>query len=142
MITTHPITLPCGSKSDAIKQATKMSIKTRVSTAVEFVKRLSDAGFEDTHLLQRETAEKVLTEKRMELVREIATTEPESVRELARRVDRDVGRVSRDLDTLYKAEVIEYEQKGRAKQPVLAHENIFVWPVVYDGSVLEENVQK
>lgn len=114
-----------------------MSIKTQVNSTVEFIKRLSDAGFEDTHLLKRKTAEGVLTEKRMELVQEIAETKPESVRELARRVDRDPARVSRDLNILYEAEVIEYEQVGRAKRPVLAHENIFVWPVVYDGSVLE-----
>lgn len=114
-----------------------MSIKPRISSTVEFIKRLSEAGFEDTHILKRNTAEKVLTEKRMDLVKEIATTEPESVRELARRVDRDPARVSRDLNTLYEAEVIEYEQAGRAKRPVLAHKNVFVWPVVYEGSVLE-----
>lgn len=116
-----------------------MGLASRLSPGIGYLKRLTEAGFEDIHLLQRATAERVLTEKRIELLRAVETESVESVRELSRIVDRDVGRVSEDLKVLYEAEVINYEQNGRAKRPVLAHDNIFVQPVVYEGHVLKEN---
>lgn len=105
---------------------------------VEYLQWLAESDREDFLNLRRETAERVLTEKRMEIVAAIAEGDVESVRDLARRLDRDVSIVSRDLDVLFEAAVIDYERDGRAKRPVLAHENVFVTPVVFDGQVLEE----
>lgn len=106
---------------------------------IRYLKRLAEAGFDDVHTLRRETAERVLTEQRMELIKEISDGDVSSVRELARRVDRNVSIVSRDLDVLFEAGVIDFEKDGRSKQPVLAHENIFVNPVVFQGSALSED---
>lgn len=88
-------------------------------------------------MLSRDTAEEVLTEKRMELLKELAADDAEisSMRDLARHVDRDISIISRDCDILYEADVIEYEQSGRSKRPVLAHENVVVEPIVFDGDV-------
>ena len=105
---------------------------------VEYLRRLSEAGFDDVLVLRRETAEEVLTEKRMELVAEIANDDVPSMRELARRVDRDISIVSRDLDVLFEAGVIDFEQEGRSKRPVLAHENVMVEPVVFEGEANHE----
>lgn len=102
---------------------------------VEFLKRLSEAGLNDVLVIQRETAERALTEKRTELVEEIATGEAESVRDLARRVDRDVSIVSRDLDVLFESGIVDYEQDGRAKRPVLRNETVLVEPLVFEGEV-------
>ncbi|GAA5061309.1 hypothetical protein ACFFQF_23135 [Haladaptatus pallidirubidus] len=44
----------------------------------------------------------------------------------------------RDLDILYGAGVVEYKQNGRAKRPVLAHKNVFVKPVVFEGEPMED----
>lgn len=105
--------------------------------SVEYLRRLSQAGFDDVLVLQRDTAEEVLTEKRMELLNELAADDNEitSMRDLGRRVDRDISIVSRDLDVLFEADVIDYEQAGRSKRPVLAHENVVVEPIVFDGDV-------
>lgn len=106
-------------------------------THVEYLQWLAESGHDDVLTLRRETASRVLTDKRMELLAEIAEGDASSVRELARRLDRDVSIVSRDLDVLFEAAVIDYERDGRAKRPVLAHENVLVEPVVFDGAVLE-----
>lgn len=105
------------------------------SSRVEYLKRLTNAGFEDVLVLQRATAAQVLTEKRMELVENISTRDVTSVRDLARQVDRDVSIVSRDLDVLFEAGVVDFEQNGRAKRPVLAHETVLVEPLVFEGEV-------
>ena len=114
---------------------------TTAPASVEYIRRLSEAGFDDVLVLQRDTAEEVLTEKRMELLKELAAddTEITSMRDLARRVDRDISIVSRDLDVLFEADVIDYEQSGRSKRPVLAHENVVVEPIVFDGDVPFKN---
>lgn len=117
-----------------------MGLTNQLKPHIQYLKRLTEAGFDDIQLLQRTTAEQVLTEKRIELLRAVEREDVESVRELSRVVERDVGRVSDDLNVLYKAEIIEYEQNGRAKRPVLAHENVFVQPIVYEGQVLEEDL--
>jgi predicted transcriptional regulator len=107
------------------------------SARVDYLRRLSEGGFDDVLVLSRDTAEEVLTQKRMELLNELAADDAEitSMRDLARRVDRDISIVSRDLDVLFEADVIDYEQSGRSKRPVLAHENVVVEPIVFDGDV-------
>ena len=116
-----------------------MDETTSTEGRIEFTKRLVEGGFEDVLVLQRATAERVLTEKRMELVEVVASGEVSSVRDLARQLDRDVSIVSRDLDILFESEVLDYERHGRSKKPVLAHENIFVEPLVLDGTALTDD---
>lgn len=119
-----------------------MASKAQPIPRVEYLRRLVEGGFSDIHVIQLETAERVLTEKRMELVEEIAKEDVDSMRELAQRVDRDKSIVSRDLDVLFEAEIIDYEPHGKAKKPVLAHDNILVEPIVFEGQVTakhEEN---
>lgn len=115
---------------------------TTAPESVEYLRRLSEAGFDDVLVLQRDTAEEVLTEKRMELLKELAAddTEITSMRDLGRRVDRDISIISRDLDVLFEADIIDYEQSGRSKRPILAHENVVVEPIVFDGEVPFEDV--
>ena len=115
-----------------------MADRRDVDGPVAFLRALSTAGIDDTLVLRSETASSVLTEKRMELVEAIASGDVESVRDLSRRLDRDVSIVSRDLDVLFEAGVIAFEEVGRAKRPVLAHQNVLVRPIVFDGEVLQE----
>lgn len=119
-----------------------MSTLERRDELVRYLKQLAEAGFRDVHTLRRDTAERVITEKRTELIEAIASGDIESIRDLARRVDRNPSIVSRDLDVLFEAGIVEFEADGRAKRPVLAHENVFVMPVVFDGSVLSEEPQE
>ena len=103
----------------------------------EYLQWLAESAHTDALTLRRETAEQVLTEKRVELIDHLTTAEVSSVRELARRLDRDVSIVSRDLDILFEAGVVDYEDNGRAKRPVLAHDTVLVEPIVFDGAVFE-----
>ena len=96
---------------------------------------MAEAGINDVLVLPRERAERILTEKKVELLEQIANNEIESVRDLSRRVDRDVSIVSRDLDVLFEAGIIDFEQDGRAKRPTLAHQTVVVEPIVYEGEV-------
>ncbi|WP_435153021.1 hypothetical protein [Haladaptatus sp. DFWS20] len=108
-----------------------------MTTSIDYMRRLAEAGIDDLLLLSRETAEHVLTQKRMELVEQISTNNIESMRDLARHVDRDISIVKRDLDILYEAGVIEYETKGQSKRPILSHKNIAVKPIVFNGDVVD-----
>lgn len=110
-----------------------------VDEHVAFLRALATAGIDDLLVLRSETAASVLTEKRMKLVEEVSSGQVKSVRDLARRLDRDVSIVSRDLDVLFEAGVIAFEDDGRAKRPVLAHENVLVRPIVFDGEVVRDD---
>lgn len=117
---------------------TTMAAHTQIDPEIQYLKQLSEADLSDVLTLRRDTAENVLTEKRVELLRTIERQDVSSIRDLARQVDRDVSIVSRDLDLLFEADVIEFERDGNAKRPKLAHENVFVTPVVFDSRVLDE----
>lgn len=109
--------------------------ETELDSSIRYLKRMAEAGINDVLVLPRERAERILTEKKVELLEQIANNEIESVRDLSRRVDRDVSIVSRDLDVLFEAGIIDFEQDGRAKRPTLAHQTVVVEPIVYEGEV-------
>jgi predicted transcriptional regulator len=68
--------------------------------------------------------ERVLSAKNLELLRHISSEQPESIRELARIVDRDVKNVSNALNRLEELGVIRFESDGRAKRPVVWYEEV------------------
>lgn len=112
-----------------------MALKQTGNQSIDFVKTVAQLGLDDLHIIKHSTAQQVLTEERERLLKEIENDDVESVRDLARRVERNVSIVSRDLDVLYEADLIEFEHDGRKKKPVLAHENVLIEPVVFDGEV-------
>jgi predicted transcriptional regulator len=81
-------------------------------------------------VLSWDTADKVLSPKRRELIETLQQTDVESVRGLARQLGRDKGQVSRDLGTLAEHGIVQFEESGRAKRPVLTQEHIVIEPVV------------
>lgn len=60
---------------------------------------------------------KVLTPKRWEIVRAMAGAGPLAIREVARRVDRDVKSVHGDVQSLLKAGVLDRADDGRIVFP-------------------------
>lgn len=77
--------------------------------------------------LPDETAlERLFRAKNIELLRAIATEQPESVRALARTVDRDVKNVSTALDELAELGLVRLEEEGRSKRPVVPYDDIDV----------------
>jgi predicted transcriptional regulator len=59
-------------------------------------------------------------------MRAILEYEPESMRAAAELVDRDIKDVHRNLNELEALNVIEFEQAGRAKRPVVRFDEIDV----------------
>jgi predicted transcriptional regulator len=88
-----------------------------------------DAGVEldETHELSlpdERALARVLSASNLELVRTIAAESPESIRETARLVDRDVKDVHENLTELDQYGLIEFERDGRAKRPVVWYDDI------------------
>ncbi len=94
-----------------------------------FLRTFAEAGYEDSLVLRRETAERVMSEERARILEELRDDDVRSIRELARRLNRDAGAVKRDLDVLFECDVIEYDEKGARKAPRLKYDNVFVEPL-------------
>lgn len=78
---------------------------------------------------------RVFSETTLTLLQTIASEHPESVRETARLVDRDVKDVSQQLNELSELGVVEFESNGRAKRPVVWYDDIeLTFPVRFDDS--------
>lgn len=98
--------------------------------STELMRRLSRAGFDDVLLLDHDTARRVLTERRQELLDRIKDGDVDSVCSLADDLDRDKAAVSRDLDTLFEYGLIEYDHEEGRKIPKTKHETVFVKPIL------------
>ncbi len=76
-----------------------------------------------THYFQNPAhLHRILTPKRLELLRAIMTDPPESIRDLARRLDRNPS----DVHTLADYDIVELETDGRAKRPVVLYDRITI----------------
>lgn len=96
----------------------------------EMARALARGGMANVQIISLESAERVLTPKRKEIIRTLREAEIGSVRELARRLNRDKGQVSRDLQVLAEHAVIRYETDGRSKAPRLTQDHIVIEPIV------------
>ena len=95
-----------------------------------FAQKLAKAGYSDFHVMDRENAREILTDKRLEILEYLKSEEVESVRDVARGVDRDIKNVSDDLGILWENALIDYEETGNKKKPYLISKNIFIKPVL------------
>lgn len=91
---------------------------------------LTSAGFQDPIVLTNAMADEALTPSRREILQILATEDVESVRQLAERLGRDKGNVSRDLGILIDNDLVKVDADGRSKRPILKHDTILVEPVV------------
>lgn len=84
---------------------------------------------DESHVLSlpdEQALARVLNPTNLELLRTIAESDPESMRETARLVDRDIKDVSRNLNELAELGVIDFETEGRSKRPVVRFDRIEV----------------
>lgn len=102
----------------------------RVLTRQQVGSALSKDGFEDVLVLSHESADRVLTPTRREILRGLREQNYGSQNQLAEALDRDPGNVKRDLDILVEEDVVQRVRDGKAKKPVLKHETIVTEPVV------------
>lgn len=88
-----------------------------------------EAGEEVPHVINFQNPSDLralLTDRRLELLRSIMAGQPDSIRQLAERVDRDVKNVHDDLQVLTDRDIVFFEQAGRAKQPFVPYDAIEV----------------
>ncbi|WP_128477798.1 HVO_A0114 family putative DNA-binding protein [Halorussus pelagicus] len=76
-------------------------------------------SFEDPERIQR-----LLTPRRLELLRSVMENSPGSIRQLSDRLDRNVSDVHDDVTLLEEYGIMELEQNGRAKCPVVPYDEI------------------
>jgi predicted transcriptional regulator len=113
-----------------ILMATEQRPRTNVDDRARLARAAAEAGFEDVLVIERDTAKRILTDRRRELLDRVREGGIESVRGLARALDRDKAAVSRDLDLLFEEYLIEYINDGNRKAPRLKHETILAEPLV------------
>jgi predicted transcriptional regulator len=97
------------------------------SDVLEALDRGTDIESESDPVLRVQslaTLGRVLRETNLELLDAIAEHEPESVRALARRVDRGPKEVLANLNELEDYGLVAFEEDGRAKRPYLPYEEI------------------
>jgi len=68
----------------------------------------------------------VLDDRNLELIRTVAREDVESIRDLARRLDRDVRQVHDAVTGLETLGLIELEKEGRKKRPTVWYDSITV----------------
>ncbi|EMA54038.1 HVO_A0114 family putative DNA-binding protein [Halococcus thailandensis] len=73
-----------------------------------------------------ENLHRVTRPRNLELLRTLANEQPESIRETARLVDRDVRQVHRNLTELEELGLVEFDDDGRSKQPSVWYDEIAV----------------
>lgn len=96
----------------------------------EMARALARGGMDGVHVISLEQAAEVVTPRRQEIIETLGRGEYESVRELARVLDRDKGQVSRDLGLLAEHGIVRFETEGRSKSPRLAQEHVVIEPIV------------
>jgi predicted transcriptional regulator len=102
----------------------------RTEKRAKMARALAQAGFDDVLVLDRESAEEVLTPKRRELLDRVEQGDIRSVRRVAAAVNRDKGAVSKDLDLLFAHDLIVYHREKNRKIPRPKHETVVVEPVL------------
>ncbi len=68
----------------------------------------------------------VLDDRNLELLRTVAREDVESIRDLARRLDRDVRQVHDAVTELEALGLVELEEEGRRKRPTVWYDSITV----------------
>lgn len=76
-------------------------------------------NFQDASRLQR-----ILTPRRLELVRSLMDAPAESMRDLADRLDRDVRQAHDDLQLLSEYRVVHFHEEGGAKKPHVPYDTV------------------
>ena len=94
-------------KTVTLEVATLNDVKRRVKDAFKGTKQGARISFASPELLFR-----LLTAKRWELIRTMTGAGPLSIREAARRVERDVKGVHGDVHALIKAGVLQKTEAG------------------------------
>jgi predicted transcriptional regulator len=67
---------------------------------------------------------RLMTRRRMELIETVMTDPPDSIRDLAEKVDRGLREVHEDVHLLADKGIVELEEDGKAKKPRIPYDNV------------------
>lgn len=76
-------------------------------------------NFQDASRLQR-----ILTPRRLDLVRSLMDAPAESIRDLADRLDRDIRQVHDDVQVLSEYHIVHFREEGGAKKPYVPYNTV------------------
>ncbi|MFB1066719.1 transcriptional regulator [Natrinema sp. H-ect4] len=76
-------------------------------------------NFQDASRLQR-----ILTPRRLDLVKSLMDAPADSIRALADRLDRDIRQVHDDVQTLHEYRIVHFREAGGAKQPFVPYDTV------------------
>lgn len=79
----------------------------------------------------------LLTPRRVELIESMMADAPESITDLAERVDRGYSQVYEDLQTLEEYGVVAFAREGRARRPFVPYERI-----EYGGTITSDGEER
>lgn len=96
--------------------------------SIDFAKSLSDSGYDETLILDLETVRK-LTDNDIEVIEKLKNGDIVSVSGLADELDRDQANVSRNLQKLYKLDIVSIKNEGRTVIPKLKHNYLAIKPL-------------
>ncbi|AFO57804.1 MULTISPECIES: hypothetical protein [unclassified Natrinema] len=74
----------------------------------------------------------MLNERTFTLLRVIRADEPDSIRETARLVGRDVKNVHEEVTTLEALGIIRFDEDGQSKRPVFPYDDLIISPFAHD----------
>lgn len=113
---------------DVVLRITSVPWETWKEESMEAIRRVEEGeatghrarlNFHDPTQIQR-----ILTPRRLELLRSVMTDTPESIRGLADRLDRNVSDVHEDVQLLAEYDIIQLQAEGRAKRPMVPYGEI------------------
>lgn len=79
----------------------------------------------------------LLTPRRVELIEAVMADAPESIADLAERIDRGYSQVHEDLETLADYGVVDFAREGRARRPFVPYERI-----EYGGTITRDREEQ
>jgi len=91
---------------------------------------LAKQGYLDVLVTNRETAKRLLTDEVQDLLHLLAKGRTKTVQDLAAELCRDVTEVNRDIDDLFKEDVIEYEEDSHRSALRLKHRLVIAEPLI------------
>ncbi|WP_414838312.1 ArsR family transcriptional regulator [Candidatus Nanosalina sp. VS9-1] len=117
-------------------------VEQKISESEEKIPNFSESEIEEkfketekkTVILKFSIAQKLLTEKRRELLQTLSEQEFDSITELTEELGRDKKNTSQDIKKLYQHGIIDLKDQGRSKEPVFEFEEIQI-----EGLEFEEN---
>lgn len=124
----HPHEPPADAEYPSVLKITSTPYEQQKSDTLDRIERW-EAGEDVPHVVNFQDAsrlQRILTPRRLELIRSLLDGPADSIRALADRLDRDVRQVHDDVDLLSEYGIVRFREHGAAKEPYIPYETISI----------------